>query len=830
MILLAITLLAFLSAAPARALRYELRESAGLLFRNEDRSLRKIVGHENAEFAVKIPAFHELSSLVNHTTDAHYCHTFRSFERECRYVHTSLRLENSHVSRLIAAYNREVAFLVDDLAMLHIKPNSKRALLDISYLLSSLFGVASSHDIRKMEQYIRTTLLNSHKNQKDITSVFDYLSKFRNATSSNFKNLRAHINNTNAALSVTLTRLDTITERVTAIFGHFDNIQDDLNVIRALDQVVMTAHRQSQQSALIADALHDIRVFRAQINLLHAGKLPSDLVTPDILKRVISSLRPRLVKRNLQALPVEPNWNYYYDTAHAIAYKFGDTVLVSIKVPLLRANHVFDMYKILAYPVPFHSTSFASINRSSTLHTTDDYMVITRDRDQYGFLNSHEYQLCRENDFVCPYPHIMYNKKADHCLYQLLVNNRITPACSFTHSVSPPDSDVIQVDDSAFLLVNVPSPIRVECVDKPDTFRAINKHAILHLPCDCGLSTDLFTMRSHYADCSQDQSTIDISYPLNVVQLQHLDDKVIANVTNARTVVKTPPRLQDIISLESISPSTDEHQIPLLPQQASFYDYETNNLGSFTPRFDSGLTELVMAFVIFIWNTALTIGLIFIFIRFRAALIMGLMASNTTTTTAYVIRTDPMRPSVNPVVSGIADIDSTLIAIGVTISLSVALVGCIRLTTYVLAKCRPHRGQQAILYLKIFNANDVCLIRLKDIPLDKDLVYNQVPTMISYDVSYSTFFPRVTFSWDGTLAFAFKSHSNAITVPDLLSISYKNAMTLHSIKASRLTMFYSFVIQPNGSRFITPLLEDIRMGSRLVRREANISGEPPASV
>ena len=43
MILLAITLLAFLRADPARVLRYELRESAGLLFRNEDRSLRKIV-------------------------------------------------------------------------------------------------------------------------------------------------------------------------------------------------------------------------------------------------------------------------------------------------------------------------------------------------------------------------------------------------------------------------------------------------------------------------------------------------------------------------------------------------------------------------------------------------------------------------------------------------------------------------------------------------------------------------------------------------------------------------------------------------------------------
>ena len=237
-----------------------------------------------------------------------------------------------------------------------------------------------------------------------------------------------------------------------------------------------------------------------------------------------------------------------------------------------------------------------------------------------------------------------------------------------------------------------------------------------------------------------------------------------------------------------------------------------------------------MAFVIFIWNTALTIGLIFIFVRFRAALIMGLMATNATTATAYVIRTDPMRPSADPVVAGMASIDSTLIAICITISISVAIVGCFRLTVYILAKCRPHRGQQAILYLKIFNANDVCLIRLKDIPLDKDLVYNQVPTMTSYDVSYSTLFPRVIFSWDGTLAFAFKSHSNAITVPDLLSISYKNALTLHSIKASRLTMFYSFVIQPNGSRFITPLLEDIRMGSRLVRREANISGEPPTSV
>ncbi len=157
------------------------------------------------------------------------------------------------------------------------------------------------------------------------------------------------------------------------------------------------------------------------------------------------------------------------------------------------------------------------------------------------FLNSHEYQLCKENDFVCPYSSIMFNQRADHCLYQLLVNNRITPACSFTYSVSPPGSNVVQVDSSAFLLANVPSPIRVECMNKPDTFKDINKHAILHLPCDCGLSTDLFTMRPHYANCDHVQSTIDITYPLNVVQLQHLDDSIITNVTNTRTVVKTPP-------------------------------------------------------------------------------------------------------------------------------------------------------------------------------------------------------------------------------------------------------------------------------------------------
>jgi hypothetical protein len=217
--------------------------------------------------------------------------------------------------------------------------------------------------------------------------------------------------------------------------------------------------------------------------------------------------------------------------------------------------------------------------------------------------------------------------------------------------------------------------------------------------------------------------------------------------------------------------------------------------------------------------------LVFIFIRFRSALIMGLMASNAATTTAYVIKPDPLRPPINPVTEGMASINSSLIGICTVMCLSLTLFGCFKLVTYIIAKCRPHRNQQAALFLKIFNANEVCLIYLRDVPLDKDLIYEQVPAMTSYDVSYSTLFPRVTFSWDGILAFAFKGHTNAITIPELLCISYRNALILHSIKTSRLTMFYSFVIQPTGSYWITPLLEDARMGTRLTRREATPLGQ-----
>ncbi len=281
-----------------------------------------------------------------------------------------------------------------------------------------------------------------------------------------------------------------------------------------------------------------------------------------------------------------------------------------------------------------------------------------------------------------------------------------------------------------------------------------------------------------------------------------------------------------MISLDTAPSAAHDHKIPLLPQRTQLYDYETDGLGSFTPRFDSGLTEVVMAFVIFVWNMALTVGIVFIFIRFRSALIMGLMATNTAPTTAYVIKPDPLRPPINPVAAGMADINSSLIAICAVVSLSLAIAGCSRLLIYIFAKCRPHRGQQATLFLKIFNANNVCLIYLREIPLDKDLSYDQVPVMASYDVSYSTLFPRVTFTWDGELAFAFKGHTNAITVPDLLSISYRDALTLQLIKSSRLTMFYSFVIQPTRSNFITPLLDKPRIGSRrFVRSEAQPLGK-----
>ena len=138
---------------------YAHRESAGVLFTENTRTIRKYSGLHRLTFALKIPQFHRITRLAKTIKDAHYCHTFHFMEHECNYTLASFHSEHNHLFALIRQYNSEIELLNGDLSALTIQTSTKRALLDISGFLGSLFGTASQSQIKDLEGKLFSTVM-----------------------------------------------------------------------------------------------------------------------------------------------------------------------------------------------------------------------------------------------------------------------------------------------------------------------------------------------------------------------------------------------------------------------------------------------------------------------------------------------------------------------------------------------------------------------------------------------------------------------------------------------------------------------------------------------
>jgi hypothetical protein len=73
------------------------------------------------------------------------------------------------------------------------------------------------------------------------------------------------------------------------------------------------------------------------------------------------------------------NTRYFYNFAHAIAYKVGDALLISIEVPIFPPENVLNVYKINAINTPFHTSNGNHPNKSSILLHNHEYVAFSRD-------------------------------------------------------------------------------------------------------------------------------------------------------------------------------------------------------------------------------------------------------------------------------------------------------------------------------------------------------------------------------------------------------------------------------------------------------------------
>ena len=111
---------------------YINRESAGVLFLNHDRTIRKNSGFLSLTFVHQIPSFEVIPSMTNFMNDTHACDTFDFLQAECRHAIHTMYIENLNLFNLIKTYNNISVSTTRLLQSFKMANMEKRALLDVS--------------------------------------------------------------------------------------------------------------------------------------------------------------------------------------------------------------------------------------------------------------------------------------------------------------------------------------------------------------------------------------------------------------------------------------------------------------------------------------------------------------------------------------------------------------------------------------------------------------------------------------------------------------------------------------------------------------------------
>ncbi len=490
----------------------------------------------------------------------------------------------------------------------------------------------------------------------------------------------------------------------------------------------------------------------------------------------------------MNPLPHKSNLFYIYKQSFVKAYVVGDALLISTEIPTFPQDYHYDVYKIQTYNVPLHSPNGNSENTSTKLIANEENLIISKDKTTFGFMTDNDLQICANSGYICDKPTVIYNQQFENCLHQLFVNQIIIASCKFSIQTAVSNPSAIKIDNSRYLLLNVPSPIRISCPNSNDHFENINSHSIIDIKCRCELHTKFFKLLPHPNKCRSSLEPVIITYPLNIPQLSRFDMPEF-NATNlAKTIVHSPPKLSNIDSN--------------LNDKFDFIDSPPpiNNIGDGLAINDYNLqgstTDYIFGSVFFIWNVIISITLGLMCCRFKNGVLMA-AATTLPHSNSFVI--NPTVPPVHEeqIIIAVNRMSTYILALTGLVIIAI-LMKPIRIMKFIINMTNPvSKGQRADLYLKIFNQSKTSMTKLTSIPLDHKIKYLTIPELVNYNISYDKIWPKIYLKWSNDLVYSFQNREDAIQLPNELTTSLRTALIIQDIKHSQKMQFYALIFMPN---------------------------------
>ena len=296
----------------------DFHESVGVLFTNHDRVIQKQLGSDILTVIIKIPDFHKINKDTSFNTNQVSCPTFESFKNECINAIEALDIELERKAQLVRAYNNEVQDLNILLFNLRIRTNNKRALIDISGALSSIFGTASQSQVDNIQHNLKQVIKSVRNNDNNMNSLFHNVKMLTNKVINDTLKINRFIDSSDKKINEIITTLNSLTDDFDGFYKHFQTIDHNIYIIKSLIQIVNVHTRAVTQNSLLNDALLLVKNFKEGVIELVNHKLSSHIVPPQQMTIALKSLENDLQKDFPFKVHLNLDGNAYYEdtTAH----------------------------------------------------------------------------------------------------------------------------------------------------------------------------------------------------------------------------------------------------------------------------------------------------------------------------------------------------------------------------------------------------------------------------------------------------------------------------------------------------------------------------------
>ena len=426
----------------------------GLIFSPNRKQLLIEAGHWLHVFQIEIPTLDDVLPVG----DNPFQHSilYKNKDSEELFYMDAVRV-NEYISMLNDRIRAEYEVFYTRMALLFPNNNTvttryKRSLLDASGLFKSLFNIPSSADMANMKSLVK---VGTDKNSAMINK------------------LRLNTNKLISHLKVTDDMIGELSVIANDIVHKYNNLSRELTSNRAM--MARTSARSflmAQYTLAISQAELIMNNMRQRLDSLIRHQISSNLITPDTIIEVFSTIISHLQQRNTK-YTIDTDLTHFYENKNFKVQRHDNTIYIFVQFSMIYAEpDEYELYTLRQNPLPL--TSYQKSNKAqhwaSQVSLEDEaLLVVLPKRSAYAILTHRQLNLCQvtQTRIICDFPVVMKDYTFPTCIFGIFQNKPeiIKDMCQFEFLMSNIEPDITYLSDNKILASNV-SLLKIECADR----------------------------------------------------------------------------------------------------------------------------------------------------------------------------------------------------------------------------------------------------------------------------------------------------------------------------------------------------------------------------